>query len=63
MYIKDNSLKGNLKKKKLVNWNILVTNRKEIKKDFVSSGEWKQKKKIVNPFFYLKNWIGWKSLA
>jgi len=44
MYIKDNSLKGNLKKK-LVNWNILVTNRKEIKKDFVSSGEWKQKKR------------------
>jgi len=27
-----------------VNWNILVTKRKEIKKDFVSSGEWKQKK-------------------
>jgi len=25
-----------------VNWNILVTKRKEIKKDFVSSGEWKQ---------------------
>jgi len=30
--------------KNIVNWNILVTMRKEIKKDFVSSGERTQKK-------------------
>lgn len=35
----------------LVNWNILVAKRKKIKKDFVSSGEWKQNKK--NKKFFL----------
>jgi hypothetical protein len=40
MYMRDNFLEGNWNKN-LVNWNILVAKKKEINKDFVSSGEWK----------------------
>jgi len=38
--MRDNFLEGNYKIN-VVNWNISVAKKKEINKDFISSGEWK----------------------
>jgi len=46
-HLRNNFLEGNYNIT-LVNWNILVAKIKEINKDFVSSGEWKWKKKKFN---------------